>query len=1451
MMVNSFLMIKLYIMKILQLTTFLFFITQLNAQNSDKPSWTADYSKSKSFIENLGQFDEFETNSTGKIEYAVDFGSTRILFGKKGISYNFLEARKIPRAERERIMNSPVSSIADHKSKEKLVGKFMFKQDAVNMTWLNPSTSTQLITSEETSDYHNYSVKNSAGEYFSVSNAKAYKKLTYKNIYSNIDIEYVVHPEIGIKYAIIVHPGANPSDVAMVFDRDISLLDGKIDIPTEFGSIIDHAPLTFYQGDNSNIIPSSFKQEQNTIRFSVGNYDNTQTLIIDPWTQTPAFNTNWDVVWEVEKDGAGNVYILGGIMPMQILKYNSTGALQWTYNTPYDTSNVWLGTFAVDLTGISYVTAGSVAQIQKVSAAGAMLLNNASPGGIFSSAEFWTIAFNCDQTGLIIGGTGGTVFPPVLDAVIYDVNTSTLNINNEQFISNGPTLAFPPDVEEVRSIAAGPNGKYYFMTHDTIGYMNDNFNLCPNNSSSFYKNNHGMGYGYKCEDFRYDNAGIMGIRADANAVYTHRGNQLQKRSLTTGAILSSVAIPGGGYNNVFLSGNQVTNSGIDIDNCGNIYVGSTTGVYKFNSSLVQQAFYATSFKVYDVVVSLAGDVIACGGTGTSNSTSRSGGVQSFFASACAPIAATCCDATICIPEDFCVNDAPFTFTTATSGGTWSGPGVNASGVFNPTTAGAGTHTITYTLACGSETISVVVNPCATLSVCVETNGTLTVSNGTPAYTWSNQTTVTTPINNQASCVACGGTATMIGPIYISCSVGTSCTSTVWTAFGTGTNQTVNTYPVQIVDGIGTTLLINSVSGLPACGSVPCPTITLNTTAQTNVACFGNNTGSATVNATGGAAAYTYTWLPGNLNGASQSNLAAGTYTVNVVDANLCPGSGTVTITQPAAALSVSMANTPATCGANNGTATVTTTGGTTTYSYVWSPSGGAGATATNLAAGAYSVLVTDLNGCQITGNTTVPSSGGPSISVSTSTGVSCFGGTNGSATVSGSGGTGTLSYNWMPGGLTGASQSALSAGTYTVTVTDQGGCSNSTTVTINEPTELTLSAGTINPANCGTTDGSASVIASGGTGTLSYTWSPNVSSSASATNIAAGSYTVTVQDLNLCSETINIVVTSIGGPTVTLASSNDASCYGGNDGDATINVTGGTAPFTYVWSPSGGSGVSATNLSAGTYSASVTDDQGCVGSVNVIIGSPTQIVITETITDIICGSSLGQISTSVTGGDGTYSYDWLPNGETTSGISGLAVGTYSLEVTDGSGCSVLENYVISTSGTLTIVATPASTTINAGESVQLNASGATTYTWSPATGLSATDISDPIATPTSSITYTVTGSDANGCVGTALVNIYIPIDCGELFLPTVFSPNGTGPSSNNVLCVLGGCIAELNYTVYNRWGEKVFETTDNTICWDGMFKDKPVNSGVYAYKIYAVLFDGTTIEESGNLTIVR
>jgi gliding motility-associated-like protein len=115
----------------------------------------------------------------------------------------------------------------------------------------------------------------------------------------------------------------------------------------------------------------------------------------------------------------------------------------------------------------------------------------------------------------------------------------------------------------------------------------------------------------------------------------------------------------------------------------------------------------------------------------------------------------------------------------------------------------------------------------------------------------------------------------------------------------------------------------------------------------------------------------------------------------------------------------------------------------------------------------------------------------------------------------------------------------------------------------------------------------------------------------------------------------------------------------------------------------------------------------------------------------------------------------------------------------------------------------------------------------------------------------VTGTDAAGCSGTADVTIIVEIDCNDYFIPTVFSPNDGGPTENNTLCVFGNCIAEFNYVVYDRWGEKVFETSDLSNCWDGSFRNKPLNAGVFAYKFVGTLFDGTRVVESGNVTLVR
>ncbi len=626
-----------------------------------------------------------------------------------------------------------------------------------------------------------------------------------------------------------------------------------------------------------------------------------------------------------------------------------------------------------------------------------------------------------------------------------------------------------------------------------------------------------------------------------------------------------------------------------------------------------------------------------------------------------------------------------------------------------------------------------------------------------------------------------------------------------------------------------------------------------------MSCFGGSNGSATVDATGGTATYSYIWSPGNLNGASQSGLSAGTYTIAVQDNNGCNGAGSVTITEPAE-LIASAVSTPATCGASDGTATGSASGGTGSYGYSWSPVGGTNATATGLAPDVYTVTVTDQNGCTDNAQTTVSTTNGPSISVDNFTDVSCFGLSDGTASVSATGGTVGYSYSWMPGSLTGSSQTSLAAGTYTVTVTDGAGCTDVTTVDILEPSELLLSTSNIVPANCGANDGSATVDASGGTGSYTYVWTPNVSSAATASNIPGGAYTVEVTDANLCTETINLTVPTLGGPTITVVNVSDVTCFGGNDGSATIEASGGGLPYTYSWSPTGGTDSLASGLSAGNYTVTVTDNGGCISAENITISEPTEITITETIVDENCGQSDGSISLVASGGAGGYTYLWSPNGETTSSLSGLVGGSYGVTVSDASGCVSNENFVVDQVGNIPVTASPESTTITAGESVQLNASGALDYTWTPAGGLSCTDCSNPVASPTVTTTYIVTGTDASGCTGADTVLIIVETECADLFVPNIFSPNGLGPDANELLCVFGDCISSLSFNVYNRWGELVFSTetaynssnlVKNEICWDGTHRGKKVQSGVYVYTLFAEMFNGDVVEESGNITVVR
>jgi hypothetical protein len=205
---------------------------------------------------------------------------------------------------------------------------------------------------------------------------------------------------------------------------------------------------------------------------------------------------------------------------------------------------------------------------------------------------------------------------------------------------------------------------------------------------------------------------------------------------------------------------------------------------------------------------------------------------------------------------------------------------------------------------------------------------------------------------------------------------------------------------------------------------------------------------------------------------------------------------------------------------------VVTTGGTGTYTYAWSPSGGTAATATGLAAGSYSVLITDANGCTLTKTFTITQ---PAALVATQSqvNVSCNGGTNASATVVTTGGTGTYTYNWAPGNPTGegtASATGLTAGTWTVVITDANGCNITKTFTITQPPVLTASAVQNNTATCiESTNGGATVTAAGGTTSYSYLWD-NGAITATVTNLSVGTHTVTVTDANACTATATVVI---------------------------------------------------------------------------------------------------------------------------------------------------------------------------------------------------------------------------------------------------------------------------------------------------------------------------------------
>lgn len=1306
----------------------LFVSTGLISQNTQQASagWSVSRDDLKVFIENKGQFSLPDKQNTSNIvEYAFDGGGEDFLFTKKGVVFSFLKTEKKTRTVEEKVerynrKNEGFNTLADWQEFEKIGHKLIETRDVVNAEWIGANPNVSIIADEKNSFYHSYTFVNGKGVEENANQIKSYKKLTYKNLYPNIDVVYEFTGECGIKYSLIVRPGGDLSKVQLRYSKPAVLNNaGEIVINTALGEMIEHAPVTFYAGNQNQSVYSKFFLQNNTVSFIVAGYDKTKTLVVDPWVQTPNFvSTGWDCVWECERDAAGNVYIIGGTSPLQLLKYNAAGALQWTYNTPYDTTE-WLGTFAVDYVGNSYVTNGSLAKIFKVNTAAALQWNNASPGGLFGSTEFWNIAFNCDQTRLVIGGTGGTL-PPL--PYIYNINMNTGNVINSVQVHAG--ALFP--TQEVRTVTACENSKYYFLTHDSIGYIHQSLNTClggGGGSSGFpFHVTNGFSLGYKCENWRYNNTGIMALAFYNGFVYVHRGNQLQKRDFATGAVVGTVAIPNGTFTTTFGS-NQVGCSGIDIDSCGNIFVGSINNVYKFNTNLQQTGSFATSsnFNIYDVEVSANGDIIACGSTGTSSSGARTGYIQSWAGGACAIKPLVCCDATVCPIPPQCIQGSTVTLTTTSTGGTWSGPGVNSSGVFNPATAGVGTHTVTYTLPCGSESINIVVNNCSALSVC-DNNGTYQVSGGTGPYTWYEYNPGgTTPITNQAQCVACGGSWLLnqcFNPFPIAV---TSCnTPAGWVQVGTGVTHTPGqTYPMQVVDNAGTVFSIPNAASVQSCSGC-----TLVASATSTAASCGNNNGSATANPSGGTAS-TYLWSNG-ANTQTASNLAAGSYQVTVSGGG-CSATASVTVASNGTPLTLNTTSTAAGC-TSTGSATVNVTAGTAPFTYAWN--NGATTPSINAAAGSYQVTVTGTGGCTASATATIANNGSTVTLNTTSTAAGCT--TNGSATVNVTAGTGPYTYSWSNGATTAFINAA--AGNYQVTVTGAGGCSASATATIGSSGSAITLATSATGAGCGTSNGTASVNVTAGNGPFTYAWS-NSGTSTSISNLPAGNYTVTVTGSGGCSATASVSVT--GGTPLNLVTSTQQSSCTGNTGSAIVNVITGTGPYTYNWS-TGATTQSITSMGQGTYTVTVTGSGNCSASTTVVITAANGVTLSLVSTHTTCGNNNGSASASTSSGTAPFTFSWS-NGATSATINNLPAGSYNVTVTDANNCTATASAVVNPSGGTGVTISSDKPIFCAGDSAKIcGPTGYSSYSWN-------TGATTPCIYVKNAGNYKVTVTDNGGC----------------------------------------------------------------------------------------------------------
>ena len=650
-----------------------------------------------------------------------------------------------------------------------------------------------------------------------------------------------------------------------------------------------------------------------------------------------------------------------------------------------------------------------------------------------------------------------------------------------------------------------------------------------------------------------------------------------------------------------------------------------------------------------------------------------------------------------------------------------------------------------------------------------------------------------------------------------------------------------------------------------------PTITVCASTPSNIPANGSCTGIAP-NLTGAITATdnctsspTITQSP-----ASGATLGLGTTTITLTATDGSGNTATCTVNQTvidntAPTITV-CASTPSNISANSscqGTAPDLTGGVTATDNCTSSPvitqSPASGAT---LGLGTTTITLTATDGSGNTATCTVNQTviSPFSASISAQINVSCNGLSDGSLTASSTNGTSPYTYLWSNGGTT-ATVSSLVAGTYTVTMTDDNGLTATSSSTITEPAVLVAATVVDSNTTCnGYSDGGATASATGGTAAYSYAWS-NGATTASITGVVAGSYHVTITDANGCVSTSSVIITEPAALVAATVVDSNSSCNGFSDGGVSASATGGTGAYSYAWS-NGATSASITGVVAGTFTVTLTDANGCTSEISVNLEDPSPLAAEISTLAGGCDAPTRVAINNITGGNPPYEFS--PDGAFFNPIpnlpfsfDGLAPGTYMIHVRDAGGCEVQQEVEIESSTALQLELGP-DIELQLGDSLVLKPIlnfDPMLISWTPIEGVSTADQLDAVLKPTFTSTYTLTLTDAGGC--TISDDITILVDRNRpIFVPNAFSPNGDGVNDNFTLYASMSVDQIVQMKIFDRWGNLLIERQDiqpnnPNIGWDGQFRNKPLNPGVFTYFFEVLYMDGQTDIITGEVVLLR